>query len=474
VRPALWFTQAEAQFSLAGISNERTKFYHIIFQLDHKYAAEVEDIIASPPHQDPYTALKTELLNRLSPTREGRARQIITHEGMGDRKPSQFLRHLRSLALDLPGYFLRSIWCSRLPRHVQTALTGQPEIGLDAATCCADSIMDSISSPELASVDRPADNAALLHRIEELPRQMETLSAERDRRRSSSRDRRYNQRDRLSSSRNRHLNNNSPSRLDNATSSCLYHRRFGDREQNCTQPCSYRREQGKLTLQTSAVAHVCTTATSRLFVTDKSSKLLFLINTGSDLCVFPRKLIPQQRERVNYDLCAANGTPIPTSGRLSLSLNLGLRREFAWRFVVANVAQPLIGADFLPHYGLLVDCRYNRLLVGVTLLPVPAQLFSCLVFSKIDLVKKHKTKFPSIQPIYRRPLLPFPLAYSSSLPCPSAYEPLKPSIASWTTSCVNSTSVSPPWTASSYSPIHSRSMSNTYGRSSTSFSNTGS
>jgi hypothetical protein len=97
-RPTVWFAQAEAQFSLAGISNDRTKFYHILSQLEHRYAAEVEDIKTSPPHQDPYTALKTELLNRLSPTSDQRARQIITHEEMGDRKPSQFLWHLRSLA----------------------------------------------------------------------------------------------------------------------------------------------------------------------------------------------------------------------------------------------------------------------------------------------------------------------------------------------------------------------------------------
>jgi hypothetical protein len=106
----------------------------------------VEDIITSPSHQDQYTALKAELLNRLSSTREQRARQIITHEEMGDRKPSQFLRHLRSIAPDLPEYFLRSIWCSRLPRPVQPALAGQLQIGLDAAARCADSIMDSSSN----------------------------------------------------------------------------------------------------------------------------------------------------------------------------------------------------------------------------------------------------------------------------------------------------------------------------------------
>jgi hypothetical protein len=46
--PAVWFAQAEAQFFLAGISSETTKFLHVISQLDHRYAAEVEHIISSP------------------------------------------------------------------------------------------------------------------------------------------------------------------------------------------------------------------------------------------------------------------------------------------------------------------------------------------------------------------------------------------------------------------------------------------
>jgi hypothetical protein len=46
---AVWFAQAEARFSLAGVSREKTKFFHMISQLDHRYAAEAEDIITSPP-----------------------------------------------------------------------------------------------------------------------------------------------------------------------------------------------------------------------------------------------------------------------------------------------------------------------------------------------------------------------------------------------------------------------------------------
>jgi hypothetical protein len=110
------------------------------------------------------------------------------------------------------------------------------------------------------------------------------------------------------------------------------------------------------------VAHVWLTTTGRISVTDKPSRCRYLIDKGSDICVFPRKLIPHGRERVNY-LFAANAT---TYGWLTVSVNLGLCRDFTWRFVVADVTHPLIGTDFLSHIGLLVDCRKNRLMDGVT------------------------------------------------------------------------------------------------------------
>jgi hypothetical protein len=44
--------------------------------------------------------------------------------------------------------------------------------------------------------------------------------------------------------------------------------------------------------------------------------------------------------------------------------------------VVEDISQTLIGADFLAHLGLLVDCRNNRLLDGVTSLSTSAQAAS--------------------------------------------------------------------------------------------------
>ena len=73
----------------------------------------------------------------------------------------------------------------------------------------------------------------------------------------------------------------------------------------------------------------------------------------------------------DYYLCAANGTTILTYGWDSRSLNLGLRRDFVWHFVIAVVGLPIIGPDLLSNYELLVDCRNNRLLDGVTSLSTP-------------------------------------------------------------------------------------------------------
>jgi hypothetical protein len=109
---------------------------------------------------------------------------------------------------------------------------------------------------------------------------------------------------------------------------------------------------------------------------DRSTKRQFLVYTGSDLCVYSRRLNPRRRERANSDLCAANGTTIHTYRWLPLSLNFGLRRDFTWRFVVADVTHPIICVDFLSHFGFLVDCQINRLLDGITSLSAPANAAS--------------------------------------------------------------------------------------------------
>lgn len=104
----------------------------------------------------------------------------------------------------------------------------------------------------------------------------------------------------------------------------------------------------------------------RLFVMDKGSKVQFLVDTGSDVSVYPRRLLGGWSKKSEYMLFAANSSQISTYGFIHLTLNLGLRRDFLWRFVVADVSTPIIGADFLGRFNLLVDLRQHRLLDSMT------------------------------------------------------------------------------------------------------------
>ena len=52
-RPGLWFAQAEAQFSFASVTSEKTKFNCVVSQLENRHAVEVEGTIVSPPAKEP-------------------------------------------------------------------------------------------------------------------------------------------------------------------------------------------------------------------------------------------------------------------------------------------------------------------------------------------------------------------------------------------------------------------------------------
>ena len=73
---------------------------------------------------------------------------------------------------------------------------------------------------------------------------------------------------------------------------------------------------------------------------------------SDSLCWYHRK-----RTFNKLTLTAINNTPISTFGKRSLTLNIGLRRVFQWVFIIANVHKPMIGADFLCHFGLLVEMK---------------------------------------------------------------------------------------------------------------------
>ena len=110
---------------------------------------------------------------------------------------------------------------------------------------------------------------------------------------------------------------------------------------------------------------------SRLFyVRDTHTGTQFLVDTGSEVSVIPPSLSDCRHPPDKLTLTAVNDTSIPTYGRRSLTLNIGLRRSFPWIFVVADIQKPILGADFLRHYKLLVDMKQHQLTDSATHLRV--------------------------------------------------------------------------------------------------------
>ena len=128
---------------------------------------------------------------------------------------------------------------------------------------------------------------------------------------------------------------------------------------------------GKRAGQQAVMATMLTNVKSRLFlVTDNNSRKRFLVDTGAEVSVVSPSMGGLQLQLISITLEAANHSKIKTYGKRSMKLNLGLCHKLAWDFVVADVKFPIIGADFLRHYGLLVDVRHNILLDATTFLSV--------------------------------------------------------------------------------------------------------
>ncbi|GFX02923.1 hypothetical protein TNCV_4439051 [Trichonephila clavipes] len=100
--------------------------------------------------------------------------------------------------------------------------------------------------------------------------------------------------------------------------------------------------------------------TSRLFLLDRKSGQKFLIDSGSEICVIPPSPTMNKSPQSNFSLFAANNTKIPAYGMVRKELNLGLRRPFIWTFIIADVSSPIIGADFLKHFILLIDLKKKK------------------------------------------------------------------------------------------------------------------
>ena len=229
--PLVWFAQVDAQFNTRNISSEKTMFNYVVASLVPEYAHEVRDLILKPPDTQPYSALKSALVERTAASEQCRLQQLFNAEELGDCKPTQLLRRMQQLLGDkansTDASFLRELFLQRLPPNVRMVLASSDTMDLEKVAQLADKVVE-VAIPQVSSTTHSTGNpeiATLRSEILELKQIVASLQSFNKPRRQSSRG--HTPRSSRASS---------PAG-SSAASLCWYHSRFGDLARKCQSPC---------------------------------------------------------------------------------------------------------------------------------------------------------------------------------------------------------------------------------------------
>ncbi|KAK3760806.1 hypothetical protein RRG08_034108 [Elysia crispata] len=115
---------SEAQFELRKISQDETKYYHVVAALDNSTANRALSVITSPPPTEKYNTIKSFLTSAYGLTDGERATALLNKRGLGDSKPSELMDNMLSLlGQHQPCFLFRQIFIQQLPEHVRTPLS---------------------------------------------------------------------------------------------------------------------------------------------------------------------------------------------------------------------------------------------------------------------------------------------------------------------------------------------------------------
>lgn len=140
----------------------------------------------------------------------------------------------------------------------------------------------------------------------------------------------------------------------------------------------------------------------RLSVYDKDNGLSFLVDTGANVSLIPVTYKQKHSGKcLDYKLFAANNSEIKTYGTRTLNINLRLRRQFRWTFIITDVNQAILGADFLEFHGLIVNLKAKKLIDKKTNLLTVGKIVNCDESSVSTVESNHPfldilSKFPDI------------------------------------------------------------------------------
>ena len=452
----LWFNQIETQSALHQINDDDERYSLTCAALSGEVASNVRDVLLQPFRSHKYESLKAILIERRGLTTPERVNKMISGERIGTDIPSRFLRRLQKTAgfgtkAVVGKAVIRQAFIRQMPTSIRAHLATQPDsatleslaVLADRALAAEEDVEESKPGVAEIKVEETTKLVGLLEDLSRRIKKLETVTTS-ERKRNEGRGRVnnnytpaptfapnvqasgfvYNQPSHYRNGQNNarpfvpppnvqqnirpHApppqtpQNNVVQPTDTATAQVrYYHQTYGGKARLCSEPCSYY-----VTLGQREVANIALFHAKLLYVADKGHKCKYLIDTGAAVSVLPKSCANGISDADSLPLVAANNSTIHTYGNCKRVVDVGLKREYPWTFIVADVQQPIIGADFLIHYNLLVDLRSRCLRDMRTGLAIAASLSSIkpLLLNRVDTVQNEYTKLLGQFPELTRPM----------------------------------------------------------------------
>lgn len=249
--PEGWFARAESQFRRAAITVEETKYDHVMSVLPEEVIADIYDVIEEntlkatqypilrrtdpdTPVPTPYTDLKAALISRKSASETERLEQILSRETLGSRKPSEFMRHLKSVrgtSQLVSDELILKLWMRALPQQVQHSLITSGKKEVNELTSLADLLFGIVSpsANNVFSVTNPSDD-----RMSRVEQQISALTQMVQEMKVNSQGAPKRGR-----SRSKKRSTNPTPNPSTSEKVCFYHRKYKEKAHRCVSPCNF-------------------------------------------------------------------------------------------------------------------------------------------------------------------------------------------------------------------------------------------
>ena len=137
--PETWFRQLESQFSLAGVTSQRTQFHHALAALPEEIACDLDPELTS------YDELKEAILASLRANRFQLIEEALASVQLNDRRPAQFVidikRRFAEVGLKADEAVIKSRLLSALPSSLRSALVAHEDNDIETFAKIADSML---------------------------------------------------------------------------------------------------------------------------------------------------------------------------------------------------------------------------------------------------------------------------------------------------------------------------------------------